>query len=64
MIILSTRLPDSLMATNVPPTTFALPGPVQAEVTPPCRARPKASSIGLMESIARIWGVMGSVISL
>ena len=60
----STRLPQSLMAAKVPPTTLALPGPVQAVVTPPLRALSKASSMGLMESMARSWGVTGSTISL
>ena len=39
-------------------------GPVQTVVTPPRRALPNASSIGLMESIARSCGVSGSTISL
>ena len=63
-IILSTRLPASLTAMKVPPTTLALPGPVQAVVTPPWIAFLSPSSSGLMESIALIWGVMGSTISL
>ena len=60
----STRFPASFTMANVPPTTFALPGPVQAVVTPPRRASPKASSCGLMESMARSCGVSGSTISL
>ena len=55
---------DALTGATVPPTTFALPGPVQAVVTPPRRASPKASSCGLMESMARSCGVSGSTISL
>jgi len=62
--ILSTRLPASFSTVKVPPTTLALPGPVQAVVTPPRSPLGKAPSWGLMESMARSWGVRGSTTSL
>ena len=37
------RLPTSLIAAKLPPTTFALPGPAQAEVTPCFTALENAS---------------------
>ena len=58
-IMSSTQSPYSFIATNVPPSTFAEPGPVTAVVTPPPIALPNASSRGLMPSMARISGVTG-----
>ena len=53
MTISSTVLPVVLMAAQVPPMGFALPGQVTAVVTPPARAILKPSSLGLMASMAR-----------
>ena len=52
------------MAKNVPPSTLALPGPVQTQVTPALRAMASEGSRGLMLSMARSCGVQISFISL
>ena len=48
-----TLLPLVLTTANWPPTTFALPGPIFAEVMPALTASAKAASIVLMASMAR-----------
>ena len=62
--MLSTRSPTVLMARKVPPSTLALPGPVQTQVTPALRAERKLGSRGLMPSMPRSWGQQISFISL
>ena len=49
---------------NVPPRTLELPGPVATVVTPASLAYSKASSKGLIPSIALSCGVIGSLSSL
>ena len=58
------QFPFVLYAKKVPPRTLALPGPAATVVTPPFNASSTVSSIGLHPSIPRIFGVIGSVISL
>ena len=60
----STRLPTVFTAQKVPPSTLALPGPVHTVVTPPRAASRMQGCMGLKPSIPRIWGEMGSFISL
>jgi len=63
-IMLSTRSPTVFIARKVPPSTLALPGPVQTQVTPALRASASEGSRGLMPSMARSCGVQMSFISL
>ena len=63
-IMLSTRSPTVFMTRKVPPSTLALPGPVQTQVTPALRAAARLGSRGLMPSMARSWGQQMSFISL
>ena len=60
----STRQPAVLIAVNVPPSTFALPGPVATQVTPASAAMAKAGSMAFTPSIPRICGQTISFISL
>ena len=62
--ISSTRLPYVLIAIISPPTAFALPGVVTTVVMPLLYASSKQKSRGLTPSIARTWGVKGSLASL
>ena len=60
----STRLPTVLIVVKVPPSTFALPGPTQTQVTPAAAALGSAGSMDFTPSMPRIWGLMISLSSL
>ena len=60
----SMQVPTGLKAAKVPPSTLLLPGPTHSVVTPLRTASRRASSKGLMPSMARRWGVTGSLYSL
>ena len=64
MTMSSSQRPAVFMATNWPLMGLALPGPVRTVVTPASRASRKQRSIGFTPSMARRWGVQGSVASL
>ena len=54
--ISSTLLPTVLIVVKVPPSTFALPGPTQTQVTPAAAAFRNAGSMGFTPSIPLICG--------
>ena len=60
----STLLPTVLMVVKVPPSTLALPGPTQTQVTPAAAALGRAGSSGFTPSMPLIWGLRMSFISL